>query len=134
MAADGTVDAAGRHVAGVTRYEDLRVWQEARQLCAAIHAVSRTPPWRLEFGLRDQLQGASVSTVANVAEGFSRGRRKEFVHFLRIAAGSNGETRALLYIARDRGLLPDEEGVRLLETTETIGKMLRGLIHSIERS
>jgi len=118
---------------GVTRFEDLRVWQEARSLSDAVGALVRGPALDGDPRLRDQLNSAVLSTLANIAEGFMRGRRKEFVQFLRIAAGSNGEARALLYAAEGRGYLAAGELARLVASTNSIGRMLRRLIESVER-
>ncbi len=77
--------------------------------------------------LARQLNGASLSVVANIAEGFVRGRDKEFIQFLRIAQGSNGEVRALLYVAGDRGYLDPQTIDRLVRQTSSIGRMIKRL-------
>ncbi len=65
--------------------------------------------------------------MANIAEGFLRRDRKDFARFLRIASASNGEVRALLYAAYDRGRILHRDASRLIETTNEIGRMLRSL-------
>ena len=89
-------------MATVKQFEDLNVWQEARQLVSAVYAASRARAFSQDFGLRDQIRRAAVSTMSNIAEGFERGTRKEFVQFLNIAKGSNGEVRSQLQVAADR--------------------------------
>ena len=79
----------------------------------------------------NQLNRAVLSTLANIAEGFVRGGESELVRFLRIAAGSNGEVRALLYAAEGRGYLPKTESDPLVERTNVIGRMLRKLMESL---
>jgi four helix bundle protein len=59
-----------------------------------------------DFGLRDQIRRASVSIPTNIAEGFERASRKEYLQFLNIAKGSAGEVRSLLYVAFEVGYLP----------------------------
>jgi four helix bundle protein len=86
---------------GVTRFEDLTVWNAARALCRDIAPLMRRTSLTSDFPLRQQLNAAAISTVTNIAEGFLRGSPKEFARYLRIAAGSNGEVRAILYLARD---------------------------------
>lgn len=116
---------------GVQRFEDLQDWQQARSLCNEVFAIIKKPGLHDDYALRDQLNAASLSPVANIAEGFVRERDKEFAHFLRIAAASNGETRALLYVARDRDYLTDAELARLVDMTNSIGRMLRALEHHL---
>ncbi|MBI4263633.1 MAG: four helix bundle protein [Acidobacteria bacterium] len=65
--------------------------------------------------------------MANIAEGFVRGGRKEFTQFVRIAAGSNAEARSLLHAAFGRRYLDKTEYERLVEMTDSIGRMLRVL-------
>jgi four helix bundle protein len=112
---------------GVQRYEDLKVWQQARLLCNELFALLKAPSLRRDYALTNQLNTAALSTVANIAEGFLRRSDKDFARFLRIAGASNGETRALLYIAKDRNYLTDTELARLVEMTSSIGRMLGAL-------
>jgi len=86
-------------MATARQFEDLAVWQEARQIVGVIYAMSKQRAFNQDFGLRDQIRRAAVSTMSNVAEGFERGTRKEFVQFLNIAKGSNGEVRSQLHVA-----------------------------------
>ena len=89
-------------MASVQQFEDLHVWQEARSLVQEIYQMVRQPRFRHDFSLRDQIVRAGNSTMSNIAEGFERGSRKEFIQFLSIAKGSNGEVRSQLYIALDQ--------------------------------
>jgi four helix bundle protein len=104
---------------GVKRFEDLRVWQEAR-------ALADDPK------LRSQLGAAVASIMSNIAEGFIRRRRREFTQFLRVAAGSTAETRSLLYVLESRDAITHQERERLAERTESIGRMLRRLMDYLE--
>jgi len=117
---------------GVSCFEDLRVWQEAKRLSDEIGTLIRRPALRQDLSLREQLNGAVISIMANIAEGFVRGRHKEFAQFGRIAAGSNGEVRSLVHAAHGRGYVSDDERDRLLDSTDRIGGMLRRLIQSLE--
>ena len=117
---------------GVNRFEDLRVWQLAKTFSDEIGGLIRRPAMQRDFAMCRQLSAASLSIVANIAEGFVRGRgkefvQKEFVQFVRIAAGSNGEARSLLHAAFGRRYLDRAEYERLVEMTESIGRMLRVL-------
>jgi four helix bundle protein len=84
------------------RFEDLRVWQEARALVRAINAETRG---LRDFGFRDQIRAAALSAMNNIAEGFERRTDADFAHFLDIAKGSSGEVRSMLYVAEDETYL-----------------------------
>ena len=80
-------------------FEDLEVWQEARQLTRQVYRLTNNSKFSKDFGLSNQIQRAAVSIMSNVAEGFERGGNQEFIQFLYIAKGSCGEVRSQLYVA-----------------------------------
>jgi four helix bundle protein len=86
--------------------------------------------WR-DFGLRDQMQRASVSIASNIAEGCEHGG-KHFARFLRISQGSAAELRTQIYIASQIGLLSNDQLNEIIQELKTISKMLTGLRRSIE--
>lgn len=88
-------------MATITRFEDIVAWQEARQLTKLIYTMARREPFARDFGLRDQIQRASVSSMTNVAEGFDCESKVEFGRFLGIARRSTVEVQSLLYVALD---------------------------------
>lgn len=89
-------------MASVTSFEELQVWQRARTVCQMIHGLTLRGSFAKDFSLRDQINRASGSIMDNIAEGFERGGRKEFIQFLSFAKGSAGEVRSQLYRAVDR--------------------------------
>jgi four helix bundle protein len=89
----------------VARFEELVAWQKARSLTSQIYRATETGTISRDFGLKDQLRRAAVSIMANIAEGFERGKPTEFHQFLSIAKGSCGELRSHLYVAVDAGYL-----------------------------
>jgi four helix bundle protein len=89
----------------IERLEDIVAWQKARALANEIYSVAKTGDFRKDFGLRDQIQRAAVSTMSNIAEGFERGGDKEFMQFLSHSKGSCGEVRSDLYVALDQGYI-----------------------------
>jgi four helix bundle protein len=89
----------------VKQFEDIIAWQEARRLCKAIHEVCATHPIRNDFGMVDQLRRASVSIMANIAEGFGCASMAEFSRFLVIARRSALEVQSLLYCCLDAGYI-----------------------------
>jgi four helix bundle protein len=108
-------------------FEDLDVWKRACQLAVAVYELTRG--WQ-DYGLKNQLERASVSIASNIAEGSERGG-KDFIRFLRIAAGSAAEVRTQIYIAKKIGLIPENDFESLIHEAKGISKMLSGLIKSL---
>ena len=84
---------------GVYRFEDLRVWQAAKEQCDRVGAVLKRPEFQRDRELSNQMNDASLSVTFNIAEGFLRRRDKETLQFLRYAFASNGELKAGYYVA-----------------------------------
>jgi four helix bundle protein len=84
-----------------------------------------------DWGMHDQMQRAAVSIAANIAEGYERGGRKEYIQFLSIAKGSVGELRCLLTIALRLRYADEAVLKRLNGDSEEISRMLKGLINSL---
>jgi four helix bundle protein len=104
----------------IERYEDIQGWQKARELTNFIYAVAKQRAFARDFGLRDQIRKAAVSVMSNIAEGFERGGRAEFIQFLSIAKSSVGEVQSQLYIALDQEYItPDQfdKGYKLCDET-----------------
>ncbi len=93
----------------VKRFEDLKVWQDARSFVVMIYKLTTKKNFQKDFGMRDQIQRASVSIINNIAEGFERDNNKEFIKFLLYSKGSAGEVRSLIYIAYDLKYITEEE-------------------------
>ena len=89
--------------------------------------------FRQDFGLRDQITRAATSTMSNIAEGFERGTRKEFIQFLNIAKGSNAEMRSQLYVALDQNYLDHSAFERVIESVRTLSRRLAKFISYLER-
>ncbi len=93
----------------VKRFEDLQVWQQARELDQLVFKLTQKPVISRDYRLIDQWRAASGSIMDNIAEGFDREGRKEFLQFLSIAKGSTGEVRSQAYRTFDRNYLTPEE-------------------------
>jgi len=119
-------------MATAQKFEELSVWQEARQLVVAIYAVSKTRAFNQDFGLRDQIRRAAVSTMSDIAEGFERGTRKEFVHFLNIAKGSNGQVCSQLFVALDQKYISEKEFTALSEAVVLLSRRLSAFIRYLD--
>jgi four helix bundle protein len=115
------------------RFEDLAVWQKARELTKCIYGVTCAGEFARDFGLTGQIQRAAVSVMSNIAEGFERGSYKEFLQFLAIAKASCAEVRSQLYIAHDIGYLTQPEFDQLVQLTHEVGRMLGSLRASIAK-
>jgi four helix bundle protein len=109
---------------GVSRFEDLRVWQAAKAQCGDIAKLVRRPHFVEDRGLRDQLNDASLSVMNNIAEGFLRRRDRETLQHLRYAAASNAEVRSAYHTAHVREYISTEELETLAEASNVIGRML----------
>ena len=118
---------------GVERFEDLVAWQKARVLTSSIYEVTRIGAFARDYGLAGQIQRAAVSVMSNVAEGFERGRRAEFLQFLSIAKSSCGEVRSQLYVALDVGYLDQATFDLLYARADEVTRILGGLRSSVER-
>ena len=90
----------------IQRFEDIVGWQKARELVKVVYQMTNeSEEFRKDFGLRDQIRRAAVSSMSNVSEGFARTSDKEFANFLNIARGSVAEVQSQLYIAIDLGYI-----------------------------
>lgn len=111
-------------------FEKLDVWKRSCRLCVTLYQKlcdSR------EWGFRDQITRAALSVPSNIAEGYERNSRKEYLQFLRIAKGSCGEVRTQLYIGQRAGLLESNLCEELIRESGEISKMLGGLISTLSK-
>lgn len=115
-------------MAAFQTFEEIIAWQKARVLTSAIYAVCREGEFSRDFGLRDQIRRASVSIMANIAEGFERATNREFHRFLSIAKGSAAEVRSHLYVALDASLITSELFKSLRAQAEEVGRVIQGLM------
>ena len=114
------------------RFEDLEVWQRAKDLTNLIYKYSAEGSFSRDFGLRDQMRRSSVSIMSNIAEGFEGQTQAMFIKYLGYAKGSAGELRAQLYIARDQGYITEEDLTTMFSTTEICSRQLTRLIQYLE--
>jgi four helix bundle protein len=128
-----SVTAATGSMATAKQFEDLGVWQDARQLAKDIYAASKRRAFYRDRGLREQVRRAATSTMSNIAEGFERGARREFIQFLNISKGSNGEVRSQLYVALDQEYLSTKAFETLRSDTLKRSRRLSRFINYLER-
>ncbi|MCX6929374.1 MAG: four helix bundle protein [Verrucomicrobia bacterium] len=119
-------------MATVEQFEDLHVWQGARGLVNEVYKVTKQGPFRRDFSLRDQITRAAISSMSNIAEGFERGSRKEFIQFLNVAKGSTGEVRSQLYIALDQEYVDQKKFEKLRDAALAVSRRLAKFIGYLE--
>lgn len=95
-------------MAKIERFEDLEIWQLAREICKDVWAIIQNTTLQKDYKLRKQINGASGSIMDNISEGFERDGNREFINFLSIAKASCGETRSQLYRCLDRNHIDEE--------------------------
>ncbi|MGB5008422.1 MAG: four helix bundle protein [Ferruginibacter sp.] len=95
-------------MATITRFEDLEIWQLARELSKEIYALTFIEPIKNDFRLRDQMRGSSGSIMDNIAEGFERGSKLEFINSLSYSKGEVGELKSQLYRSLDNKYISQE--------------------------
>lgn len=125
--------AKGTAVPAIQRFEDLLAWQKARELTREVYLATQAPNFARDFGLAGQVQRASVSIMANLAEGFERGSRAEFHQFLSVAKGSCAEVRSHIYVAADIGYLSPSDFTRLMSMAEEVTRIIAGLRKAVEK-
>lgn len=115
-------------MATIQRFEELDVWQNARTLTNRIYNHTQDEPFANDFGLRDQIQRASVSIMSNIAEGFESRTQSVFVDHLGHARGSAGEVRAQLYVGHDQDYLSESAFDETYDRADKVSRQLFKLI------
>lgn len=118
--------------ARIASYQDLEVWKLGIELAKSIYVATQLLPKYETYALGDQLRRAAVSIPTNIAEGYQRNHRKEYTHYLAIAAGSQAELTTLLILAKEIHGLPAIDP--LVEECASLGRMLTKLRQSLETS
>lgn len=105
------------------RFEDIQAWQKARQATRMIYEITTEGRFAKDYGLRDQIRRASVSIMANIAEGLGRRSDKEFANFLNVAHGSAAEVQSHLYVALDLNYIEQNSFMKLYDLLDEISRM-----------
>jgi len=117
----------------INSYRDLRVWREAMSLAASVYVLTRDFPREELFGMTAQARRASASVPANIAEGHGREHTRSFIQSLRIAQGSLKELETHMLLAQEVGIAEAAKVAPLIRHCESVGKMLRLLIRSLQQ-
>ena len=121
-------------MASYRRFEDLPIWQEARDFSKKVFWATKEGDFAKEFRLCSQIRASSGSIMDNIAEGFERNGNGEFKQFLYVAKGSCGESRSQLYRAFDYGFLPEDKFDALKLQSEEISKSISSFIDYLQTS
>lgn len=121
-------------MAVVKDFEELAIFQKARELSKKIYMVTQRDDFKRDHRFVQQIHASSGSIMDNIAEGFERGGNKEFVNFLYIAKGSCGETRSQLIRAKDIGYLSSEEYDTLYTECRKLSASIMNFIKEIKSS
>jgi len=114
-------------MAGFRRFEDIIAWQKAREITREIYRETTNGEFNRDFDLRSQIRRASISIMANIAEGFGRRTDKDFVNFLNIAHASAYEVQSHLYVALDLTYIRPERFSVLYSNLDEICRMIYAL-------
>src|SRR3989344_1009479 len=117
-------------MATIQKFEDLIAFQKARELAKSIYKEFR---YCKDPGFKDQITRASVSVLSNIAEGFERGTKQEFLNYLYIAKGSAGEVRAQLYVALDANYLNLETFKYLNSLAQECSRLIQSFAEKVKK-
>ncbi len=115
-------------------FEELYIWQKAVEYAKEIYLITDRKGLRNDYGLKDQMRRVSVSISTNIAEGFERRSRKEYLNFLNIAKGSSGEMRSLIYVAFEIGYIDEVEHKHLREKAKFLSGSITNHMNAINKA
>ena len=121
-------------MATILRFEDLEVWQKAREISKYVFLLTNKDNFSRDFSLKDQIKRSCGSAMDNIAEGFERDGNKEFINFLTISKGSVGEIRSQTYRAFDYNYITQEEYDYLIKETISLSERLGKFISYLRKS
>ena len=114
-------------------YKKLLVWEKSYKLSLEIYKITAQFPTRELYSLTSQMRRAAVSVPSNIAEGYQRQHRGEYIQFLFIARGSLAELETQILIAKDLSYLNAKTSYDVLNITEELNKMLYALISKLKK-
>lgn len=117
----------------IESYRDLMAWQGAMNLAEVCYRLTKGFPKEEMYGMTSQIRRASSSVPANIAEGYGRKNRKEYIHFLYIAQGSLKELETHLLLSQRVQLSTSQSVNAALTQCESVGRLLFALIKALEK-
>jgi len=118
----------------IENFEDIDAWKEARTLTNEIYDLTTDGQFSKDYGLRDQIQRASVSIMANIAEGFDSQTNQGFIRFLGYALRSATEVQSHLYVALDQNYIPKEKFNNVYSKLEEVKRLISGFKSYLKNS
>ncbi len=115
------------------RFEEIQAWQKAREVTQMVYLISNNEKFAKDFSLRDQIKRASVSIMANIAEGHGRRTSTEFANFLNIARGSAIEVQSHLYVALDLKYITQSDFDKVYQTLDEVSRMTISLAQYLRK-
>ena len=110
-------------------FEEIDAWKAARKLVRYVYlAINKNGNFKKDYRLVNQMQGAAVSAMSNIAEGFSRRSNKEFIQFLFISKSSAAEVQSQLYVALDQNYIDEKTFEKIYTQAEIVSKLDSGFI------
>lgn len=114
----------------ITDHKDLDAWKVARQLVTDVYVATRRLPDEERFGLTSQMRRAAVSIASNIAEGYGRGTRQEYIHYVRLARGSAAELETQVILCGDLEYPLDSP--TLHDNLARCRQLLNGLLRALQ--
>ena len=118
----------------IEKFEDIRAWQQARELTNLVYDLTEQVRFAKDFRLRDQAQGAAGSIMHNIAEGFDDGSDIEFIRFLKYARRSASEVQSEIYLALDRKYVTSDDFQRVYDMATTTKKSINAFVAYLRKS
>ena len=118
----------------IERFEDVRAWQQARELANVVYDLTEQGNFARDFRLRDQIRDAAGSIMHNIAEGFDDGSDAEFIHFLKYSRRSASEVQSEIYLALDRKYVSATDFQRVYDMSTTTKKSINAFVAYLRRS
>jgi four helix bundle protein len=118
----------------IEKFEDIESWKAGRELTKIVYKLTSKASFSKDFGLKDQIQRASVSVTSNIAEGFDSKSNKAFINFLNYSFRSASEIQSLLYAALDQEYINKNEFELAYEQCIIVKKLIGGFIRYLNQS
>ena len=116
----------------ITRFEDIEAWKTARELTRKIYSLTEQGQFSKDFGLKNQIQRASVSVMSNIAEGFESRTQSQFLEYLGRSKASTGEVRCQLYIALDLKYLTQAQFNQVFDLADKSSRQIARFMDYLE--